>query len=59
MLIFNPRYSPPPPELNSAHGKALVEATEKELQDLFLVAKMRNKGEEWYETREWWLGATD
>lgn len=56
VLIFNPRYSPPPPEAKSAHGKMLVEATEKDLQDLFLVAKMRRR-EGWYETRECWVSA--
>lgn len=51
VLIFNPRYSPPPPTADSKHGKSLMEETERELQELFVVAKMRNK-EEWYETRE-------
>jgi len=51
VLIFNPRYSPPPPTHDSKHGKALMEQTERELQDLFIVHKMKAKPD-WYESRE-------
>jgi hypothetical protein len=51
VLIFNPRYSPPPPSHDSKHGKALMDQTEREIQELFIVHKLRAK-EGWYETRE-------
>jgi hypothetical protein len=51
VLIFNPRYSPPPPASDSKHGMALMEQTERELQELFIVHKMKGK-KDWYETRE-------
>lgn len=51
VLIFNPRYSPPPPSADSKHGQLLMEETEREMQELFLVHKMRAK-KDWYETRK-------
>ncbi|KAL1407318.1 hypothetical protein Q8F55_006740 [Vanrija albida] len=50
VLLLSPRYSPPPPDKDSKHGKALTEDVERELQDLFVVAEMRTK-KDWYEAR--------
>lgn len=50
VLMFNPRYSPPPPEKDTKHGQALMDETERELQNLMVVAQMRAKPD-WYEAR--------
>ena len=51
VLLLHPRHTLPPPDKDSARGKALMSDTERELQRLYIVAQMRGK-EGWYETRE-------
>ena len=47
--MLYPRYTPPPPDADSTRGKALMSDVEKELQNLLVVARLRNK-EGWYES---------
>ncbi|KAK4684025.1 hypothetical protein P7C73_g6183, partial [Tremellales sp. Uapishka_1] len=50
--ILYPRSAPPPPDKDSARGKAVMNEVEKEIQNLYIVAKMRAMAKEgWYETR--------
>ncbi|CAK9786891.1 unnamed protein product [Cutaneotrichosporon oleaginosum] len=49
-LMFSPRYSPPPPDRESKIGKEITAEIERELQELAVVAEMRQLGE-WYESR--------
>ena len=51
VLLLYPRYAPPPPSGDSAQGKALMGETEKDLQKLWIVARLRTR-EGWYETRK-------
>ena len=51
ILMVYPRYSPPPPDKDSARGKAVTSGTERELQGLGIVEELRGK-HGWYETRE-------
>lgn len=55
VMLLYPRYSPPPPDAKSSQGKALMSETEKELQNLYIVARLRTKGDQYYETREFCL----
>ncbi|KAI9636278.1 HotDog domain-containing protein [Dioszegia hungarica] len=50
VLLLYPRYAPPPPAGDSPQGKALMGETEKDLQKLWIVARLRTR-EGWYETR--------
>lgn len=51
VLLLYPRYAPPPPAGDSPQGKALMGETEKDLQKLWIVARLRTR-EGWYETRK-------
>jgi hypothetical protein len=51
VTILYPRHAPPPPDKESNRGKAVMNEVEKELQNLYLVAKLRAK-QGWYETSE-------
>jgi hypothetical protein len=51
--MLYPRYSPPPPEASSKKGQDVMNAVEREMQELYHVAHLRLRGDEYYETREW------
>jgi hypothetical protein len=53
VLMLYPRYSPPAPEASSKQGQDLMNAVEREMQELYHVAHLRSRGDEYYETREW------
>ncbi|GFZ47858.1 hypothetical protein JCM24511_05605 [Saitozyma sp. JCM 24511] len=51
VLMLYPRYSPPAPEASSKQGQDLMNAVEREMQELYHVAHLRSRGDEYYETR--------
>jgi len=51
LTFLSPRPAPPPPHLDSVEGSQMTAAVEYELQSLPIVAQLRGKQDEYYESR--------